>query len=169
MPENMACRRSAKRLFIVGVREDQEFVYNFPIPTHEEDSFVTIRDAIGDLPEWPDGEFNKETFHWYYLSRNRYRGWEETSRTIVARARHIPLHPISPKLIRIHTDKWVFEDQRPARRMSFRECARIQGFPKAMAFPDTAGLTERYKVVGNAVPPPLFHAVANVLTPQLWN
>ena len=60
-----------QRLFIVGIRDDQDFEYEFPKPAFEEDSYVTIRQAIGDLPEWPEGEYNNETFHWYYLSRNR--------------------------------------------------------------------------------------------------
>lgn len=161
-----------KRLFIVGIRSDQGIHYQFPDPTHSESDpklkpFTTLREAIGDLPDWPKGQFNEENFHWYYLSRNRYRGWEECSRTIVAKGRHVGLHPISPKLLRIHTDKWIFETDNPARRLSFLECARIQGFPKDMVFPDTANLNEKYKVVGNAVPPPLFGAVARAL-PNIW-
>lgn len=158
------------RVFIVGIRSDLGVRYRFPtghLTGSHDAPYVTIRDAIGDLPDWPEGEFNTEQFHWYYLSRDRYRGWDECSRTIVARARHVGLHPISPKLRRIHTDKWVFEDDRPARRLSFRECARLQGFPKDMKFPDTMGIVEKYKVVGNAVPPPLFNAVAAAL-PDIW-
>jgi len=30
----------------------------------------TIGDAIRDLPRWPEGEFDEQPFHWYYLSRN---------------------------------------------------------------------------------------------------
>lgn len=155
-----------RRLFIVGVRSDLDFEFEFPKPTHVPGSsrpFATIREAIGDMPEWPDGEFNSEPFHWYYLSRNRYRDWDDCAPTVVARGRHVSLHPNSPKLRRIHTDKWVFDEDRPARRFSFKECSRLQGFPKGMKFPDTASLTERYKVVGNAVPPPLFAAVAGQL------
>ncbi|MGO8096006.1 DNA cytosine methyltransferase [Rhizobium leguminosarum] len=160
------------RVFIVGLRSDLGMRYEFPKGEHAQDldtkkPFVTIRDAIGDLPEWPDGEFNTEKFHWYYLSRNRYRGWDECSNTIVAKARHVGLHPTSPKLKRIHTDKWEFETEGPARRLSFRECARLQGFPKDMKFPDTFAMNEKYKVVGNAVPPPLFNAVASAL-PDIW-
>jgi DNA (cytosine-5)-methyltransferase 1 len=167
---NYGVPQERHRVFIVGVRSDLGVRYEFPAGSHSEAGekpYVTIHDAIGDLPEWPEGEYNTEQFHWYYLSRNRYRDWHECSKTIVARARHVGLHPISPKLLRIHTDKWVFEDERPARRLSFKECARLQGFPKDMKFPDTMGLGEKYKVVGNAVPPPLFHAVAAAL-PNIW-
>ncbi|WP_080865109.1 DNA cytosine methyltransferase [Agrobacterium tumefaciens] len=162
-----------KRLFIVGIRSDLGEKFVFPAPTHNESGsgglkpYQTIKDAIHDLPAEPVGEYNDENFHWYYLSRNRYRGWEECSRTIVAKGRHVGLHPSSPKLLRVHTDKWIFEHDGPARRFSYRECARLQGFPKSIVFPDTANLNEKYKVVGNAVPPPLFHAVARSL-PDIW-
>ena len=156
-----------KRIFIVGIRSDMGEQYEFPKPSHQFDNYRTIGDAIGDLPEWPKGEFNDEKFHWYYMSRDRYRGWDECSKTIVASSRHTPLHPLSPRLIKKATDKWVFEDNRPARRYSFRECSRLQGFPENMIFPDTARLADKYKVVGNAVPPPLFSAVASAL-PDIW-
>ena len=158
------------RLFFVGIRSDLGVKYKFPEPTHAiqgDDSPLracpTIRDAIGDMEAWPEGEYDMQPFHWYYLSRNRYRGWEETSRTIVANSRHIALHPISPPLKRLSTDEWVFAHDGPARRLSYREAARLQGFSKKMKFPETAGIRSRYRVVGNAVPPPLFAAVARAL------
>ncbi|MBY0611106.1 MAG: DNA cytosine methyltransferase [Beijerinckiaceae bacterium] len=161
------------RLFFVGIRSDLGVRYRFPDPTHalpgEEARLAkcpTIRDAIGHLPEWPEDEFDEQPFHWYYMSRNRYRGWDETSKTIVANSRHVGLHPISPPLKRIHTDKWVFENDGPARRLSYREAAGLQGFPTDMVFPDNH-LRLKYRVIGNAVPPPLFGAVARAM-PAIW-
>ena len=156
------------RILIVGIRSDLGGKFTFPEPTHganRENEYVTIREAIGDLPEWPEGEYWTEPFHWYYLSRNRRRDWEEVSKTIVSHPRHMPLHPVSPKLTRIHTDKWVWSEDKPARRFSYREAARLQGFPKDMVFPDTvnSSLRERYRVVGNAVPPQLFNAITQKL------
>jgi DNA (cytosine-5)-methyltransferase 1 len=163
------------RLFFVGIKSRFGIRYEFPTPTHVKKMVAethhqicpSIRDAIGDLPLWPEGEYDTQPFHWYYLSRNRYRGWDGVSKTIVANSRHVPLHPISPKLLRISTDKWVFEEKGPARRLSFREAARLQGFKRDMCFPDTAGLRMKYKVVGNAVPPPVFREVARSL-PNIW-
>ena len=158
------------RLFIVGIRSDFDLRYEFPKPTHGSSGgtpYRSIRDAIGHLPEWPEGEFNAEPFHWYYLSRNRYRGWDECSKTVVASSRHVGLHPSSPRLRKIEVDKWVFVNDARARRFSFRECALLQGFDPRIDFPDTGSLTEKYKVVGNAVPPPLFEAVARNL-PNIW-
>lgn len=171
------------RLFFVGIRSDIDAKYSFPEPTHSVKHFEsefpvganisdlpkcpTIKEAIGDLPEWPIGEYDEQPFHWYYLSRNRYRSWGDASKTIVANSRHMPLHPISPKLIRIHTDEWRFSEDAPARRLSFREAARLQGFRRELVFPDTFGMKMKYRVIGNAVPPPLFRAVASAI-PNIW-
>jgi len=167
--EDYGVPQERRRLFIVGIRSDFGLSYEFPKPTHGigQENFKTIQETIGHLPLWPDGEYNTEPFHWYYLSRNRYRSWNELSKTVVARARHVNLHPVSPKLVRINTDKWVFESEKPARRFSYMECALLQGFEGEIIFPDTASMTEKYKVIGNAVPPPLFEAVAASL-PDIW-
>ncbi|MBW3199002.1 DNA cytosine methyltransferase [Marinobacter nauticus] len=157
-----------KRIIIVGLRSDIGERFEFPEPTHGEgrtNDYVTIRQAIGDMPDWPEGEYWTESFHWYYLSRNRRRDWNELSKTIVSHPRHMPLHPISPALNRIHTDKWVWSEDKPARRFSFREASRLQGFPESMRFPETqnSSLREKYRIVGNAVPPQLFSSVAHKL------
>lgn len=156
-----------KRIFIVGVRSDFGVKYKFPKPTHgregELKKFTTIKDAIGHMEEWPKGEYYDLDFHWYYLSRNRYRGWNEQSPTIVSSGRHIGLHPISPKLKKIEHNKWRFVDDSPARRFSYREAAVLQGFDEHIVFPDSLNMTQRYKVIGNAVPPPLFEAVSRPL------
>lgn len=159
-----------QRVLIVGIRSDQDADFEFPMPTHGPGAglpYATIREALQDLPAWPEGEFNDEPFHWYYLSRNRRRDWTELSKTIVSRARHMPLHPVSPPLVYRGPDCYEFEHDGPARRFSYREAACLQGFSKDMVFPESCGMYTRYKVVGNAVPPPLFEAVAKAL-PDLW-
>lgn len=157
------------RVLIVGLRSDLGLTYEFPAPTHGPHAalpYRTIREALAGLPEWPEGEFNAEPFHWYYLSRNRRRNWDETAKTIVSRARHMPLHPLSPPLICKGPDRFEFAHDGPARRFSYREAARLQGFGD-LVFPESCGMYTRYKVVGNAVPPPLFEAVASAL-PDVW-
>ena len=175
-----------KRVVIVGIRKDLDAPFSFPKATHGPEAdkpYFTIGEALQGLPDWPVGEFCEDVFHWYYLSRNRRRDWNQISKTIVSHMRHMPLHPISPPLIRIHTDKWEFADERPARRFSFREAARLQGFysrfmrhGEDMIFPERpVGIQEdrmnilrhRFRVVGNAVPPPMFEAIAGAL-PDVW-
>jgi len=154
------CRR---RVFIVGVRSDLQHVYTFPEP---DAVAYTQREALKELPEWPQGEFNEEPFHWYYLSRNRRHDWDQPSPCIVGHWRHVPLHPMSPPLRRIHTDKWVFAETSRARRLSYRECAALQGFPRHFAW-NRGSIRQRFQMIGNAVPPPLFAAVVNNLK-DLW-
>ena len=160
-----------KRIFIVGTRKDLSIEYQFPLPTHGIHSipYVTIREALQGLPDWPQGGFYDLPFHWYYMSRNRRQDWDEPSKTIVSNARHTLLHPISPKMEKIGKDEWKFVENKPARRFSYQECAILQGFKKDLKFPETenASLMNKYKVIGNAVPPALFQAVASELIPFL--
>lgn len=158
------------RILIVGIRSDIKVEYNFPEPTHGPKAckkYVSQLDAIGEMPKWPEGEFCKDVFHWYYLSRDRRREWDQPSKTIVSNMRHMLLHPSSPKLVKLGPDKWEFESDEPARRLSYREAARLQGFGKAFDFPDTVPLSMKYKVIGNAVPPQLFKAVVDAI-PDIW-
>lgn len=158
-----------RRVFLVGIRSDQEFDYNFPTPSHGEQASVVFnsqRTALHGLPEWPEGEFNTEPFHWYYMSRKRRMDWDEPSACIVGHWRHVPLHPSSPPLKRIDTDHWVFVDDKPARRLSYRECAALQGFGRSYKWRH-GSIRDRFQMIGNAVPPPLFKAVLNPLR-ALW-
>ena len=88
-----------------------------------------------------------------FMSRNRVRSWDESSFTILATDRHIPLHPQAPKMVKVEKDKFAFikgkEDK--YRRFSIRECARIQSFPDSY---DIVYTNPRigYKMIGNAVP-----------------
>ena len=161
--------QNRKRVFLVGVRSDLKLEYNFPEPTHgwgRKKPFVTQRDVLGGLPRWPAGEFNTEPFHWYYLSRNRRMPWGKQSPCIVGHWRHVPLHPLSPPLKRIDTDHWKFSRKGRARRLSYRECALLQGFPRSFKW-KRGTVRERFQMVGNAVPPPLFEAVLRGLS-RIW-
>lgn len=161
-----------RRIFIVGIRNDIGLEYSFPEPTHgegREHKTVTIRQALQGMPEWPTGDFYERDFHWYYMSRDRRQGWEDVSKTIVANPRHMPLHPMSPPMIKLEHNVWKFEHDGPARRFSYREAARLQGFGD-LVFPTSkhGSMLQRYTVVGNAVPPPLFEAVARAI-PAIWD
>jgi DNA (cytosine-5)-methyltransferase 1 len=159
-----------RRIFIVGIRSDISEVYNFPAPEYGPETrkrYRTQRDAIAGLPSWPEGDFCEEKLHWYYLSRNRRRPWGQPSPCIVGHWRHVPLHPISPPLKRINTDCWRFRRAGRARRLSYKECALLQGFPKSFIW-KVGSVKERFQMIGNAVPPPLFEAVLRAL-PRIWD
>ena len=159
-----------RRLFIVGIRSRESKTYEFPEPSHGSAAGQvrprTLRDVIWHLRDAPPGSYNDEPFHWYYLSRDRGRWWTEQAPCIVAHWRHLGLHPDSPPLEKVGTDHWRFKHEGFARRYSYLEAAALQGFPDPHAF-KAGSVEQRARAIGNAVPPPLFEAVARALVEQL--
>ena len=82
------------------------------------------------------------------MSRAKYDSFPETSR-----ARHAPIHPSAPKMLKVERDRFEFapgfEDL--YRRLSVRECARVQTFPDDFIFVYDR-VSDGYKMIGNAVP-----------------
>ena len=161
-----------ERVFLVGVREDIDFVYEFPKLTHGEGSFlkpyVTLREAIGDLEENP-GDYYTGSYSTIYMSRNRKKSWDEQSFTIQASGRQAPIHPAGLPMKKVGKDKWIFPDgEENNRRLSVKEIARIQTFPDWYQFSDggtvriskNGRLDKIYKQIGNAVPVQLARAIA---------
>lgn len=145
--------QTRKRLFIVGIRNDIELDYSYPTPTHGPGcsrEYVVMKDKIAGMPEWPQEEYIDREFHGHYLTRNRKRNWQERSYTIVAHAHHVPLHPMGEPMIYVSKDKWALQGNKN-RRLSWRECARLQDLPHHLDFSNT-NLMNKYRVVGNAVP-----------------
>ena len=162
-----------ERVFLVGVREDIDFKYTFPEPTHGDGDlflkpYVTLKDAIGDLEDNP-GDYYTGSFSSIYMSRNRKKRWDEQSFTIQASGRHAPLHPSGLPMKKVDKDKWIFPDgEENHRRLSVKEVARIQTFPDWFEFSDGGNeniskntrLDKIYKQIGNAVPVQLGGAIA---------
>lgn len=165
-----------KRVFYVGFRKDLGINdFEFPKPIEPRPN---LKDAIWDLRETAipaleknktNGENCKISNHEYfigsystiYMSRNRVRSWDEPSFTIQASGRQAPQHPQAPKMKKIEKDKQIFilGSEHLYRRLSVRECARIQTFPDDFKFYYT-GLQDAYKMIGNAVPVELAYHVA---------
>lgn len=158
-----------KRVFFVGYRKDLKRKFEFPKGTTIEDK-VTLDKAIGDLKNTvlpaKEGNFTNGTkckvlnheymiggFSSIYMSRNRVRSWDEVSFTIQAGGRHAPLHPQAPKMTLIAQDVREFKKgkEKLYRRLSVRECARIQTFPDDFSF-EYKSVVAGYKMIGNAVP-----------------
>jgi DNA (cytosine-5)-methyltransferase 1 len=103
-----------------------------------------------------------------YMSRNRVRSWDEQSFTIQAGGRHAPIHPQAPKMKFIEQNKRIFVPGKEHlyRRLTVRECARIQTFPDDFIFYYDK-VAAGYKMVGNAVPVNLAHFLAKAIKKQL--
>ena len=163
--------QNRKRVFIIGFRKDLSINFYFP-QTEIFNNKKTLKDTIKDLKDaLPALKFNKTrginikqnkiqnneymtgSFSSIYMSRNRVRSWDEPSFTIQAGGRHAPIHPDAPKMIKIGKDKMKFNKKfnNKYRRLSIRECARIQTFPDNFIF-FYKNLSDGYKMIGNAVP-----------------
>ena len=167
-----------KRVFYIGFRKDLKIDFKFPNPTtpNAKDK-LTMKDAIGDLVDTPvpalpknktNGELEIPNHEYYigaystiFMSRNRVRGWNEQAFTVQASGRQCQLHPQAPKMKFIEKNKRIFvpgyEDL--YRRLTVRECARIQGFPDDFKFIYT-DVDYGYKMIGNAVPINLAYIIA---------
>ena len=169
-----------KRVIIVGYRNDLGIEFNFD-NLKKVDKKNTLRDILQDLPEplpaldknktngdttiIPNNEYFIGDFSSMFMSRNRIRKWDEQSFTIQAGARHAPIHPSSDPMINIDKDKWVFSGEN-YRRLSVRECARIQSFPDDFIF-KYENLADAYKMIGNAVPVKLAEVIAEEIMSDL--
>lgn len=170
------------RVFYVGFRKDLNIKFDFPLPF---DYKPTLKDAIYDLKDSAipalkknktngsnckisNHEYMVGSFSTIYMSRNRVRDWNEPSFTIQAGGRHAPIHPQAPKMIQVEKNKRIFEPGKENlyRRLSVRECARIQTFPDEFVFYYNDVATA-YKMIGNAVPVNLAKAVAEQIKNSL--
>ena len=167
--KNYGVPQDRERVFIVGIRNDLGVTYEFPNPTNSEGNYVTLETAIGDLRDNP-GEWIVGSFSPIFMSRNRRRSWNEVAFTVQASGRQTQIHPDSPEMEKVDKDKWKFkeEENKKVRRMSVRECARIQTFPDEFEFLGNP-INENYKMIGNAVPVKLAQAVATNLKECLEN
>jgi len=97
-----------------------------------------------------------------FMSRNRVRLWDEPSFTIQAGGRHAPIHPSAGRMIKLGKDNFKFASQENHRRLTVRECARIQTFPDDFEF-IYRDVADGYKMIGNAVPVNLaYHLALNI-------
>lgn len=162
-----------ERVFIIGVREDIDFEYTFPEPTHGVNGipYSTLNDAIGDLPEWPADVYEGD-FSPIFLSRNRKKMWNEQAFIIQASGRQAQLWPGGDPMNKLGKDKWELTGIN--RRLSVKESAQIQTFPDWWYFSSGEKLDvqknnlldKQYKQIGNAVPVLLAKAVLSPIA--IW-
>ncbi|ARR04730.1 MULTISPECIES: DNA cytosine methyltransferase [Campylobacter] len=140
--------QNRRRVIILGVRNDIKEEVNFPIPFEKK---FTLFDAISDLPENFDENILNHTGSSHGVKINGYVGnrildWNKPSPTITGRGSRsggAVIHP-HPNL---------------KRRLSVRECARLQSFPDDFIF--LGSNSASYAQIGNAVAPLFAFFIAN--------
>jgi DNA (cytosine-5)-methyltransferase 1 len=177
---NYGVPQSRERVFFIGIRKDllnKEFENRilskvldiYPKPTHniESKDISTARDYLLDLIE---PELSSDSSHQKY-SKAKWYGRHCQGQT------EINIDGLAPTIRSEHHGNIEFrrlskdnggkiknEHNLPQRRLSVRECARIQTFPDDYQFilPNVSA-SEAYKLVGNAVPPLLAYHIAQNL------
>ena len=179
--KNYNVPQDRQRVIIVGYHKKIGRKFEFP---EGNNGLLTLKDAIRGLPEpkpalkynktngeslkIPNHEYMIGNFSTIYMSRNRVRSWDEQSFTIQAGGRHAPIHPKAPKMKFIEKNKRIFipGKEHLYRRLSVRECARVQTFPDNFIFKYT-DVGNGYKMVGNAVPVEFAHVLAEKIKADL--
>lgn len=218
-----------KRVIIMGVRKDITTkeamdLYNGVVKTHwnpEKDlverkglkKFVSVKDAIGDLPSVEPGEdastnsydypcnnaflkrigkagiyplmdhiarkhnaLDRERFaiminnHWSFGQlRKEMPQYEHEHARVFDNSYVVQWWDLPSKTILAHIHKdgfqFIHPDGNQARSFTVREAARIQSFPDDFEFAGSRG--EKYKQIGNAVPPLFAEALAKSIKKNL--
>lgn len=151
--------QTRQRVIIIGVRKDIDFVYEYPAPTHDKNGenglpkWVSVGKTMSGIadPDKPNDLPNHE-YSKYKLNFNGYLG-------------HRKLDPDKPApTVTARGDNKggvvILPHPNGTRRMSCRELAAVQSFPLDYTF--MGNRSSVYRQIGNAVPPLLGYAVANV-------
>jgi DNA (cytosine-5)-methyltransferase 1 len=177
--KNYNVPQDRKRVFFIGYHKKKVGIeFKFPKPLKK---MLNLQDAIFDLKDnvvsaseknrsnngkciLPNHEYMNGGFSTIYMSRNRVRSWSEPSFTIQAGGRHAPIHPQANKMVKTEHNIMKFDPKSKGkyRRLSVRECARIQTFPDDFIFYYDQ-IAEGYKMIGNAVPVELSYILAQCI------
>lgn len=165
------------RIIIIGKRKDITGSIIFPEPTHSKDGknglpkYRTTKDAIGDLETLIDSEeapANHRTSDYpkckFYPGKS-FQGNQKEKADKPAHTVRAEAHGNVYGHYNSMGDDPENEDMTTWRRLTVRECARIQSFPDTFVFP--IAQSEAHRQIGNAVPPVLAWHVAQGIKSML--
>lgn len=181
------------RVVFIGIKNNDGFDFNLIKKTHgpgTKKAFVTIKDAISDLPSLNAGEsttsYKAEAISEYQKTMRKGvkalhnheapNHPEDTIRKIASTKPGQPMYPKFKQRIRLSWDiqsptqvsggirpQFQFGHPKDARGLTIRERCRLQSFPDN--FIVYGGIVQGRVQTGNAVPPLLAKAIANALNP----
>jgi len=178
-----------RRAFIVGERGDRPPCFGFPSPTHNSESWIPVRAAIGDLPD-PSGTTrlaNHEPDQMSELNRKRLSHVPPGGgRADIPEHLRLPCHAVDVETAghrgvygRLWWDRPAgtittkcnsftrgrFGHPEANRNITMREAARLQSFPDDFVF--LGGRVDVAHQIGNAVPPLLGEHLGRALLEAL--
>ena len=139
--------QSRRRLILVGVRSDIGGSPLCPIPSHSA-RHLAIDEALVDLEEIADETVTNQSQ--YFVATKATAGGGQGDHTNKRGEVAYCIRANAKARIQFH---YSLE-----RRLTVRECARLQSFPDQFVFPFSAMINMTH--IGNAVPPLIGHAVA---------
>lgn len=177
--KNFGVPQNRERIYIVGFKDKKAFE-NFKYPEGS-DLVPRIRDVLEESVD-----------DWYYLSQKYYEGLvkhaerhkakkqgfglkildkDGISNTLVVgnmgRERNLIKDAVRNNFYKEGMDRALTKNNEGVRKLTIRECARLQGFPESFSF-EKVSKTQAYKQLGNTVSVPAIKAVAfqlfNLLT-----
>ncbi|MCM1315428.1 MAG: DNA cytosine methyltransferase [Prevotella sp.] len=158
------------RVIIVGIRNDLQKKIKYPAPTNGDTLFVTAKDAIDDLWDMIDKTQIKNHTSKDYSKAKFYPGKTMQGNCQIKADKPAPtIRSEHHGNIEGHyrtTKPETPDDVTGWRRLSVRECARLQTFPDNFEFPVSS--SDAYKQIGNAVPPVLAWHIARALYISLF-
>lgn len=159
--------QSRRRMIIIGVRKDFDSKFNFPHPTHNENNYTTVGEAIinkpisknntnhviGNLTELnlkrikhiPEGGAMKDC-------PKKLQNNSDLNRSM----RRLHSKKVSPTIVHNNCDHYYHPKEN--RRITIREMARIQGYTDDFIF--AGSKSEQSRQIGNSVPVGLGKAIA---------
>ncbi|MBD2202332.1 DNA (cytosine-5-)-methyltransferase [Calothrix sp. FACHB-1219] len=144
--------QSRTRLFLIGVRSD---IKSFPKPPTPELFFqyVSIDQAIDDLVAITDESVPNQSQYFVATkaTKGAGQGDQKSKKGEIAYT------------VRANTKARVHFHYSLDRRLTVRECARLQSFPDEFVFPHSA--SQNIIQIGNAVPP----IIGNVIAKQIYD
>jgi DNA (cytosine-5)-methyltransferase 1 len=145
------------RLFFICVKNDIQKKYGFPLKpvSHFKSKHRSIEWAIGDLVNIKDGSISNQDQYFGASRAKKGNGQGDENNKKGLPAYTIRANPKSRVQFHYSLD----------RRLTVRECARIQTFPDDFEF--THAKTASISQIGNAVPPMLAYIVAKAVASYL--
>lgn len=168
--------QSRKRIIIIGVKDGIGKSFTFPSPTHSEDNYVGVGNALFDLPiddKNPNHLVGKLT----KLNLERIKCIPEggsmkdcppnlQNNSDLNRSMR-RLHRNKPSYTIVHNNCDHYYHPTENRRITIREMARIQGYDDSYIF--FGSKSEQSKQVGNSVPVGLAKALAKSIYKFMLN
>ena len=180
-----------RRVILIGIRSDLEAQFTPPAPTHRAPLVTECGSSIpnwiksvaekgpklpDELPTWLTAKEAIDDL-WNPLGTNGSSVSDQDKRTRATiilnrpkrRDRRLCADLPSPTIraqhhghVEVHYDD---QDDGSLRRLTIRECARLQGFPDTFEFPVSA--SQAYVQIGNAMPPVVVHQWARAIVEWL--